>query len=203
MKATRILAFTLAVAVLTLSGCASFTDVKAPAPAAAVTPLATTPEEARVVAASNHFRNFAAYRKTRLAFWSGMSRKDFEARTSVRGDGRRQFQVGTYTFDVAVAKFDDTDHLEALFAGYTGQSETDVRGAYDAYLKATAVPNDRKSDLMALGKQVPSEAHPVSGEISGWVSPDTTTVLLREFSHDVAMLSPNTTAWLRPTAWCC
>jgi len=186
MKATRILALTLAATALTLSGCAS-TGIKAPASAAAAaTPLATTPEEARVAAASNHYRNFDAYQKTRLAFWNGMSRKDFEARTSVGGDGRRHFQVGKYTFDVAIAKFDETDHLDGLFAGYTGATEADVHGAYDAYIKATAAPLDMKGDLAALAKEVPPTTGPVSGEIIGWVSPDTATVLLREFSHDVA-----------------
>ena len=194
---TRFITTGIAAALLSLSGCtvtalqtnaASATQVTSASQPASK--MADTPEAARKIAALSNYPNFAVYKKSQNAFWLGMTRKEFEARTAKNEDGMPEFKAGKFRFRVAMAKFDDTDQLQLLIAGYVGaKSEQDVVAAYDAYQRSVGnAPRDWEKNSFDASKDAAANVSGFDGTVlmSGWVSPDSTTVLMREYSESMS-----------------
>ncbi|KWU23392.1 hypothetical protein [Burkholderia cenocepacia] len=71
-----------------------------------------------------------------VAFWRGMSRKEFEARTAAGPQGHRSLAFGPYVFVTGVVSFDDAGNLASLSLEYRNDDPAQIHAAFEAYRHA-------------------------------------------------------------------
>lgn len=128
-------------------------------------------------AKADNYKNFAAYRQSDVALWAGMTRDEFNAKTSEGKEGTRLLQYGQYTLTFPAPEFDGNGGLTSATGMYEANGTSDAQAAYSAYLKAANATPDRN-----LG-QLPSETLGTvalkDGTALSWVSSKGTVTLVR------------------------
>lgn len=127
MKHIRSLAIATVLAALVTA--VAHTPARAQAMAAAAGPLAS-------LAPAQDENGYEQMMQSPVAFWKGMSHKEFDARTVATTDGKRALAFGPYVFTTGVVRFDGNDRLAALSLEYRNDDPAEVRNAYEAYRHA-------------------------------------------------------------------
>jgi hypothetical protein len=104
-------------------------------PASAQTSMAA-PGTLESIAPASDETAYEQMTQSPVAFWKGMSRTDFEARTIPAAEGHRTLAFGPYVFTTGVVKFDEAGKLAALSLEYRNDDPAQVRAAFEAYRHA-------------------------------------------------------------------
>jgi len=169
----------LASALAALATTVAYTPAHAQVPAAGQGPLAS-------LAPAQDETGYEQMTQSPVAFWKGMSHKDFDARTVATADGKRTLGFGPYVFTTGVVRFDDNDRLTALSLEYRNDDPTQIRNAFEAYRHALG---SLKPDYEREGgpnEQVPD----LDFAMIGWKGPNgAESALARVHSYEAARVA--------------
>lgn len=159
--------------------------ISAVAPAHAQAPVAAPGTLASIAPAQDE-SGYEQMTQSPVAFWKGMSHKDFDARTVAAADGKRTLAFGPYVFTAGVVRFDDSDRLAALSLEYRNDDPVQIRNAFEAYRHALGALQTDYEREGGPNEQVPD----LDFAMIGWKGPNgSESALARLHSYEAARVA--------------
>ena len=112
---------------------------------------------------------FELMQKSRVAFWRGMSRQEFESRTLAKSATERVLRLGEFEFTVAQAEFYEQAGLVAASVEFRDDDPQRIEAAFEAYKRALG---GIKPDYTHSAPRGTPDIPDLRFEMLGWKSAD-------------------------------
>jgi hypothetical protein len=127
------------------------------------------PAESALNAPSDDATGFELLTQSQVGFWRGMSKEEFESRTTAKTPSQRVLSLGEFEFSVRGVDFDPQQGLVAASVEYRNDDPAKIEAAYEAYKRALG---DLKPDYVRSAPNGTPGIPDLKFDMMGWRSPD-------------------------------